>query len=67
MFDRQTMSAGALNIPGHPNSFRRSGDIVAFQYRSVSSLPLRTRNAQPWLKPADGARWAFATIRSRTS
>jgi len=67
LLDRHTMSAAALNIPGQPNSLRRAGDIVVFQYRSVSSLPLRTRKAQPWLKPADGARWALATIRSRTS
>ena len=37
---------------------------VAHQNRSTSVGVSRTRNAQPWLKPALGARWACSSIRS---
>ena len=41
--------------------------VVAVQNRSRSSGVSSTRNAQPWLNPADGARRACSSSRSRTS
>src|SRR3954451_2629113 len=49
------ISAGATSSPGHGNPSRRSRGSVVSQYRLVSSGPSSTTNAQPWLKPADGA------------
>jgi hypothetical protein len=64
LFERHTMSTGALNMSGQPKSRFRSALQFMSQYRSVCSLPSRTRKPQPWLKPAEGAFCAFASIRS---
>lgn len=40
---------------------------VAAQNRERSAGVSSTRNAQPWVKPADGARSALASSRSRTA
>src|SRR6478609_2544576 len=42
-------------------------EAVAAQKRARSSGDSSTRNAQPWLKPAEGARIACSSNRSRTS
>src|SRR3954452_22705903 len=43
------------------------GVVVTSQKRSRSARSSSTRNAQPWLKPALGARTALASARSTTA
>jgi hypothetical protein len=66
LFDSGTISSGARRIRvSQPSGVPSS--VVAVQNRSRSSAVSSTRNAQPWLKPADGARIAWSSRRSRTS
>src|SRR3954454_15018076 len=58
------ITTGAVCIPASQLSGSSPGVVVTSQNRSMSSLRSRTRNAQPWLKPALGARTALATARS---
>src|SRR5437764_12787371 len=57
------MMTGAAATPSRrPAS--QSSSAMASQKSAVSTGPSSTTNAQPWLNPADGARWALPTIRS---
>src|SRR3954463_7860415 len=58
------ITTGAVCIPASQLSGSSPGVVVTSQNRSMSSLRSRTRNAQPWLKPALGARTALASARS---
>src|SRR3954453_3002778 len=58
------ITTGAVCIPASQLSGSSPGVVVTSQNRSMSSLRSRTRNAQPGLKPALGARPALATARS---
>ena len=60
-------SAAARGASGSASRRERPSSVVAVQNRSRSSGDSSTRNAQPWLKPADGARIACSSSRSRTS
>src|SRR3954465_5098838 len=61
------ITTGAVCIPASQLSGSSPGVVVTSQNRSMSSLRSRTRNAQPWLKPALGARTALASARSTTA
>src|SRR3954471_10599041 len=58
------ITTGAAVMPPSQLSGSSPGVVVASQNRSTSSRRSRTRNAQPWLKPALGARTALASARS---
>src|SRR5690242_5249331 len=58
------ISTGAVLIPRSQLSGSSPGDVVTSQNFSMSSGRSSTRNAQPWLKPALGARTALASARS---
>src|SRR3954463_11234564 len=61
------ITTGAAVMPPSQLSGSSPGVVVASQNRSTSSRRSRTRNAQPWLKPALGARTALASARSTTA
>ena len=65
--DSGTTSSGARNSPCHRKPRAASSANVAAQNRAGLVPPSSTRNAQPWLNPADGARCALARMRSTTS
>src|SRR5207245_3389256 len=61
------MITGARSKPGQLGLARQSGSVIVDQKRAVCSGPSRTTNPQPWLKPAEGTRRAFASTRSSSS
>src|SRR6478609_521301 len=58
------ITTGAVCMPDSQLSGSSPGVVVTSQNRSTSSRWSRTRNAQPWLNPALGARTALARARS---
>jgi hypothetical protein len=64
-----TTITGAVVIPRIHSSgdSRSSASEVACQKRSTSAGSSSTRNAQPWLNPALGARSALLSTRSSTA
>src|SRR3954449_6794156 len=60
-------TTGAVAMPRSQLSGSSPGVVVTSQKRSRSARSSSTRNAQPWLKPALGARTALASARSTTA
>src|SRR4051794_6324866 len=58
------MTTGAVCIPRSQLSGSSPGVVVASQNLATSSVRSSTRNAQPWLNPALGARTALRSARS---
>src|SRR5262245_31959415 len=58
------ITTGAVVMPRIQLSGSSPGDVVTSQKRSMSARWSSTRNAQPWLNPALGARTALARARS---
>src|SRR5215212_1553664 len=61
------ITTGAVVMPLSQLSGSSPGAVVTSQNRSTSSRRSSTRNAQPWLKPAVGARMALDNARSTTA
>jgi hypothetical protein len=61
---RGTITTGAVRIPSSHALWVPASPPVVSQNRATSAGVSRTRKAQPWVKPALGARWACASIRS---
>jgi hypothetical protein len=68
LWDIGTITTGAVRIPvSHRSGGPSSGGLVLAQNRSTAAGRSSTRNAQPWLNPALGARTALASSRSTTA
>ncbi len=66
MFDNGTISSGASTwAANHPSG--PSAGVAAARNLATPAGSSRTRKAQPWENPADGARSPFRRMRLTTS
>ena len=67
LLEHGTITTGARIMPASQRSGCSTSSAVVRHHRRTSSGVSSTRKAQPWLKPAFGARVAWSSARSTTA